>query len=182
MAEQLAFNALVDLAQRSLASAKGLPAQTEVRQYWSGIGFSLMGSALVSPMGEITELLELPEYTKCPGVQPWVLGVANVRGRLLPLFDMAAFFGGRLDGQRKKHRVLVLERDGFYAGLVVDAAMGMQHFPVESFTADAGEIAETLLPFVGGCYGHSSKGGDREWYVFNPAKLIEDPRFANAAR
>jgi twitching motility protein PilI len=60
---QAAFQALLDLAQRSRAAARGLPAQTDIRPHWSGIGFSLMGSNFVAPMGEVSEMLEVPSYT-----------------------------------------------------------------------------------------------------------------------
>jgi len=180
-----AFTALLDLAQRSRQSAKGLPAQGKVVPHWSGIGFQIMNYYMVAPMGEFTELLEFPSYTKLPGVQPWVLGVANVRGRLLPLFDMAAFFGSRLEGQRKKHRVLVLESEGLYSGLVVDTALGMQHFPVETYSDQVMDVENSLRPFVKGSYAPSRGGltaADQRWFVFSPALLAQEPRFVNAAQ
>ena len=180
-----AFTALLDLAQRSRQAAKGLPAQTSVVPHWSGIGFQLMNHYMVAPLGEFSELLEFPSYTKLPGVQPWVLGVANVRGRLLPLFDMGVFFGSRLEGQRKKHRVLVLETEGLYSGLVVDKALGMQHFPVETFNNQVDDVESSLQPFVRGSYSQS-RGGltapDQRWFVFSPALLAEDSSFVNAAQ
>lgn len=182
---QVAFNALVDLATRSRSAAKGLPSQIDVQQQWSGIGFSLLGQLFVAPMGEISELLEMPDYTQMPGVQPWVMGVANVRGRLLPLFDMAMFFGAHLDGQRKKHRVLVLEEDGLYSGLVVDAAMGMQHFAADSFDSDKTELNGQLQDLVVGSYNQNLSARSNSsncWYVFSPKRLIEEPRFVNAAQ
>lgn len=180
-----AFNALLDLAKRSRQAAKGLPAQTKVVPHWSGIGFQLMNHYMVAPMGEFSELLEFPSYTKLPGVQPWVLGVANVRGRLLPLFDMGAFFGSRLEGQRKKHRVLVLETEGLYSGLVVDTALGMQHFPIETYASDVDGVEPALKSFIKGSYAQSRSGltvADQRWYVFSPALLAQDPRFVNAAQ
>ncbi|MGQ9424930.1 chemotaxis protein CheW [Gilvimarinus sp. F26214L] len=180
MAEsQAAFDALVDLAQRSRRSAKGLPSQTKVQPQWSGIGFTLLGQHFVAPLGEVSELLEFPSYTRLPGVQPWVLGVANVRGRLLPLLDLATFLGGELGGARKLHRVLVLEMDELYAGLVVDSALGMQHFPTDSFSVELASLDEQVKPYVTGSY--TKTDGDQPWYVFSPARLSDDPQFLNAA-
>lgn len=185
MPNQLAaFNALLDLAQRSKRSAKGLPSQIETVQQWSGIGFNVLDQYFVAPMGEISELLEMPSYTKLPGVQPWVLGVANVRGRLLPLLDLAVFLGGRLNSSRKMHRVLVIEVNGLYTGVVVDAALGMQHFPISSFSQETKELPESAQAFVKGCYSQNrgAIGGDESrWYVFSPTKLAEEPSFVNAA-
>ena len=175
---QVAFQALLDLAQRSRAAARGLPAQTDIRPQWSGIGFSLMGSNFVAPMGEVSEMLEVPSFTHLPGVQPWVKGVANVRGRLLPIFDMANFFGDRLISGRKQRRVLVLETESLYSGLMVDQVFGMQHFPMDEYSEQAGAIASNILPFVTGSY---SLGG-QQWSLFRPGLLAEDPRFINAAK
>lgn len=186
MAEpQAAFNALVSLAQRSRRSAKSLPSAAKVRPHWSGIGFFLLGQHFVAPIGEVSELLELPTYTKLPGVQPWILGVANVRGRLLPLLDLAAFFGGRLDGQRKRQRVLVLEAGELYTGLVVDAALGMQHFPTDTFSSEVEGVDQQFEPFVLGSYLKKQADADsdgQQWYVFSPAQLVENPRFISAAQ
>jgi len=176
---QAAFQALLSLAQRSRAAAHGLPAQADIRPLWSGIGFSLMGSYFVAPIGEVSEMLEVPNHTHLPGVQPWVKGVANVRGRLLPLFDLAMFFGERLVGSRKHRRVLILETETLYTGLIVDQVFGMQHFPMDEYTAKAGTaVASTILPFVTGSYPQ----GNEHWTLFRPALLADDPRFTNAAK
>lgn len=172
-----AFQALLELAGRSKHFARGLPAQVAIKPHWSGIGFSLMGRRFVAPMDEISEMLEVPAYTRLPGVQHWVRGVANVRGRLLPLFDLAAFFGSKIGGQRKQRRVLILDRDGLYSGLIVDQVYGMQHFPVDTFSNDTSSLPDTLTPFVQGAY----RQGENQWNVFSPASLAGEPRFVNAA-
>ncbi len=178
MSEHSAFKALTSLAALSRRSAKGLPAQVDVVPRWSGVGFSFLGSRFVTPMGQMAELMEVPTSTKLPGVQPWVLGLSNVRGRLLPLFDLPAFFGGSISGQKKNHRVLVLETENLYSGIVVDRAFGMQHFSADRFDATGTEIKDEIKPFVKGAY-QDSRG--EMWSVFNLATLAEDPRFLNAA-
>ena len=172
-----AFQALLELAGRSKHFARGLPAQVAIKPHWSGIGFSLMGRRFVSPMDEISEMLEVPPFTRLPGVQPWVRGVANVRGRLLPLFDLAAFFDSKISGQRKQRRVLILDREDIYSGLIVDQVYGMQHFPVDTFNGDKTDLPDRLAPFIQGAY----RQGENQWNVFSPALLASDPRFVNAA-
>ncbi|WP_111642085.1 chemotaxis protein CheW [Marinimicrobium alkaliphilum] len=177
-AQESAFQALKSLADASRAVARGLPAQADIQAMWSGIGFSLMGYRFVAPMGEITEMLEVPHYTHLPGVQSWVCGVANVRGRLLPIFDMAAFYGDRLTSSRKQRRILVLETEKLYSGLLVDQVHGLQHFPVDEFREESGPVASHLSAFVGGSY----RINGTEWLLFKPGQLARDPRFLNAAR
>lgn len=171
------FAALLELARQSVRHAHPLPARVDIKPHWSGIGFSLNGCRMVTPMGEIAELLHLPGSTRLPGVQGWVRGVANVRGRLLPLIDLEAYFGGALTGPRGRQRVLVVEYGELYAGLIVNHVYGMQHFPIDSFVE---AVPEALLPMAGftaGGYRHN----DNEWTVFSPFRLARDQRFYNAA-
>ncbi|MBN8429346.1 purine-binding chemotaxis protein CheW [Microbulbifer salipaludis] len=171
------YLALVDIANRAKAQAQGLPARQEVKPYWTGIGFSLLGHRFVAAMEDVVELLEVPQYTFIPGVQPWVRGVANVRGRLLPLFDMAVFFGGHLNSPRQRRRVLVLERDKVYAGLIVDELHGMQHLALEYGKMPPSDLTEPFAPMVSGQF-QLQQG---RWLVFDLQALLSDFQFADAA-
>ncbi len=117
---QTPFQLLVDIDQRCRRLAAGLPAQQEAVQSWSGIGFRMGGRFFVAPMGEVGEVLHEPRYTQLPGVKTWVKGVANVRGRLLPIMDLCGFLGTELSPLRKQRRVLVVEH------LDVAAVAGVQ--------------------------------------------------------
>jgi twitching motility protein PilI len=178
MAEPLEpFAALLDLAQRGVQHAHGLPAQVDIKPHWTGVGFSMAGRRLVAPMAEVAEILSVPNSTRLPGVKPWVRGVANVRGRLLPLIDLEAFFGGALSGNRKRQRVLALEHGDLYSGLIVSEVHGMQHFPVDSFHNEIPEELESMRLFLAGGY----RSREFDWTVFSPFRLARDARFFNAA-
>lgn len=170
------FAALWEIAQRSISNAQGLPAQVDIKPHWSGIGFKLAGHRFVAPMGEVSEIMAQPPSTRLPGVQSWVRGVSNVRGRLLPLIDLESFFGGSLGG-RKSRRVLALELGDLYTGLIVSEVYGMQHIPVDSFRDEVPEAIDTLKPFLAGSYHHN----DKIWSVFSPFKLAQNAEFFNAA-
>lgn len=178
MSQQLAFRALIELAECSRQNAKALPAQVDASPRWSGIGFSLLGCRFVTPLGQVAEMLEIPPHTRLPGVQPWVVGLANVRGRLLPLFDMPQFLGGKASGQRKQHRVLVVDLHKYFCGLIVDQAFGMQHFTSEGYAEHAENLPEVMQPLVRGSYTDTAGNA---WAVMHIPALIQLPRFASAA-
>ena len=172
--QSTAFDALVSVAQHSLRHAAGLPAQVELRTYWSGVGFELMGERVVVALDDVVETLELPHLTRLPGVQPWVMGVANVRGRLLPITDLAKLLGGE---RRKgaKNRVLVVENGDLFAGLLVDNVFGIQHFPEDEKLSE--ECANTLLaPYVKG--GYAAK--DCLWSICSMSDLLQQSNFMSA--
>lgn len=170
------FGALLDLARRSMINAQGLPLQVDIKPYWTGVGFKLAGRHFVAPMGEVAEILAQPASTRLPGVQSWVRGVSNVRGRLLPLIDLESFFGGHL-GPRKNRRVLALELGDLYSGLIVSEVFGMQHFPVDTFKTEVPDALGALEPFLAGSYRHN----EINWTVFSPFKLAQNAEFFNAA-
>lgn len=171
------FDYLAELSSDILTRNPQLPFEEEIKQTWSGVGFSLLGHRMVAPLGEIVEMIPPPNTTKLPGVQPWIIGLANVRGRLLPLFDLEIFLGGKLLSNRNKHRVLILEMGELYAGLVVSEAYGMQHFPVDLAASEIPEAITHLKDYTLGAY----EAGDYTWSVFSPYRLISDPKFFNAA-
>ncbi|MDX1453483.1 MAG: chemotaxis protein CheW [Oleiphilaceae bacterium] len=173
------FQTLADIAKRSIALAAGLPAQDEAVELWNGIGFTIDGVYYVAPMGSVSELLHLPKYTAVPGVKNWMLGVANVRGRLLPIMDLARFFGlNHASAKSREKRVLVIEHGEVLSGFIVDSVLGMQYFPKESFHEVANNsLPPSAQPYVKGAYSKS----DVEWHVFDTFSLTEDDKFLDVA-
>jgi len=173
-----AYQTLADLAQKSLTAARQIPAQEKTAAQWSGVGFAMFGKHFVVAMTELNEMLEVPVYTKLPGVKPWVKGVANVRGRLLPIYDLAAFFGERLTGNKKQQRLLVIDRDKTYAGLWVDEVFGMQYFDIASRNFKVSpELPESIADFIEGNFEMNGV----VWSVFHPLKLMEKTNFTDVS-
>jgi len=173
------FGILTEISKLSIQFASGLPAQDEAVELWNGIGFSIGGTHYVAAMGSISEILHLPKYTTVPGVQNWMLGVANVRGRILPIMNLSRFFGldhNSLNSRDK--RVLVVDHDEVLSGFVVDNVMGMQYFSVDDFKKGApAKLPRAIHPFIKGVY---AKNGT-EWNVFDSFVLTENEKFLDVA-
>ena len=105
---------------------------------WGGILTHCGGRVLIVPLGEIKEILNFPaRVTSVPLTSDWVLGIANNRGSLLPLFDLQEFLFGAPLVRDERTRVLVLEHGQTAVGLVVESSVGMLHLS-KSDMADAG--------------------------------------------
>jgi twitching motility protein PilI len=178
-ADTLPFDALSDLAEKSLKFSVGLPAQDAAVELWNGIGFTLAGFQCVAGMGTVAELLHLPKYTIVPGVKSWILGVSNVRGRLLPIVDLARYFGLSASQSRfRDKRVLVVEQDELLNGFIVDDVQGMQYFPADGFNSNVSQnLPAALKPFVTGTYIKN----DTEWLVFDSKFLINNDKFLDVS-
>ncbi|SFL89327.1 chemotaxis protein CheW [Marinobacter zhejiangensis] len=178
-AQAAPFAVLTDIAQRSRSLAAGLPEQQEAIELWNGIGFVLAGKRYVAPMGEVVEILHVPRYTHIPGVRSFMLGAANVRGRLLPLVDLAHFFDlPHSSRSMRERRVLVIEQDDVFSGLVVDGVLGMQYFSTESFVDQPKDVPPVVQPLVQGGYERN----EEIWNVFSTTALVEDERFLDVAQ
>lgn len=174
---QTAFQLLLDIDQRCRSLAAGLPLQETRQQGWSGIGFRMGEHFYVAPMGEVGEILHEPRYAALPGVKPWIKGVANLRGRLLPIMDLCAFFGHELSPLRKQRRVLVIDHQDVFAGLLVDEVLGVQHFNERSLMPQTpGNCEASVAQFVQGQFLR-----EQAWLVFSPNTLVLSPGFMDVA-
>ena len=171
------FTQLVDLARRSENAARELPEKKATQTHWTGIGFNLLGHHFVVELDEVAELIRVPQFTGLPEVKPWVTGVANVRGRLLTILDLAIFFGQRPKIARSQRRILVVDTEEAYLGFLVDESLGMQHFPRDSFQQNPGPTDEIFSPFLSG----SCQVAGVHWPVFSLLLLTQDARFHNLA-
>jgi len=171
------FGLLQNIAQRCKSHAADLPSRIEAVTYWRGVGFVLAGQRYVASMSDVSEILTPLKLTLVPGVKHWVQGVANVRGRLVPIMDLAAFLGEPSSAQRNK-RTLVIEKGDLINGLVVDAVLGMQHFPEDSMQPmDGAQVHEKIAPYIIGQY----QRGDESWPVFSIDALLENEHYMDIA-
>lgn len=177
MADQTPLSLLRELDSRVRSSAAGLPEQQEIAETWSGIGFRIGSHYFVSPMSEVTELLRVPAYTRLPNVKPWVLGVSNIRGRLIPLIDLGLFLSNETNMPIRSRRILVVEREDQSDGLVVDGVDGMQYFPIDSYIDEVPDMPESIKPFVSGHFVKDSI----TWSRFNMGMLTENEKFQDVA-
>lgn len=172
-----AFELLLQIDQRCRLLAADLPSQPTRQDRWSGIGFRLGEQDYVAPMGEIAEVLHEPKFTQLPGVKPWVKGVANLRGRLLPIMDLCGFAGRELSAARQQRRVLVVEHNEVFAGLLVDEVFGLQHFAQNSLQPLlSDDLHGPLSAFISGRFQR-----EQTWQVFSPFALVQSQSFMQVA-
>ena len=175
--ENQVFNRLQALSRQYQASAKGLPAQAEVVPTKVVVCFSLLGVQVAVAIEEIAELLEMPPTTRLPRVQEWVKGVANVRGRLLPVMDFGRFLGGATTTPPKQQRVIVLDMHDIFVGLGVDTVYAMRHFRLDTYSESVSQAPAALQPYLEGYFRHD----EENWFLFRPARLIQEPAFMAVA-
>jgi twitching motility protein PilI len=79
-------------------------------------------------MTEISEVLEVPRMTLVPLTKPWYRGVANVRGNIYGIIDLAAYTNHGETVQDAHSRVLLLgQKYAFNAGLLISRVLGLRN-------------------------------------------------------
>lgn len=171
-----ALDLLQEIDQRCRENAVGLPQHVELKNRWSGIGFHVNNQHFVAELGEVIEIMHMPIVTRAPGTHTWVLGVANVRGMLIPVIDLQAFLGGKSIGMRRSARVLVIRHGDVVSGLLVTEVIGLRHF----FTEDRQDVAPEDNA-AGAFVVHEFDTQPVKWGLFSMKRLAESSLFLSVA-
>lgn len=129
------------------------------------LGVQIGESNWLVDMAEISEVLEMPALTPVPLTKPWYRGVANVRGNIYSITDLAAFFGQGASVQDAHSRVLLVgQKFSFNAGLLVTRVLGLRD-------AKGWQHSEQ-----DGMERYQDDGG-QTWTRLNIKQLLQQPEF-----
>jgi len=156
-------------------------ARTEVRvQSWLAVECAGLGLLIQLPTAG--EIFPLGSVLHVPHSEPWFLGVANLRGGLHGVVDLAAFLGLRAplpaDAVRDQAQLLAFNpTHGAHCAVLVDRLAGLRSATqLTAVPADAaGQAASAHRPaFAGPCW---RDGDGRVWQEIDLAALARNEQF-----
>lgn len=124
--------------------------------------FALGGEVYALPILDITEIIEFRNLTVVPMMPSFIRGVINLRGRVVPVVDMAARFSrGRTDVARRTSIIIVEAaqtvgedgeptQDGQDMGIMVDAVNKVVHLGAEDIEPPPAFGAGIRSDFISG--------------------------------
>lgn len=172
------LDALRVLEGRCLMHAAGLPQPEAPQDVWAGVLFRVGPAAFLAPIEEIGEMLEAPrDITPVPCAKPWVCGMSNNRGILLPIFDLRAYLFGAPSARNARNRVLVVRHDEFPFGLLVADVVGIRHFEASAREPTAPNQGAGIDDLLDGSF----RLGVDCFPVFSVRRLGVDAKFNLAA-
>jgi chemotaxis signal transduction protein len=95
------------------------------------------------PIDNVLEVAELGSLCPLPGAGGAVLGVRNLRGQVLPVFDLARVLA--ITGDPAPPRVVVAEHAGRLAGLAVDEVTDVGTLAGDAEPAEAAHLSGAIL-------------------------------------
>jgi twitching motility protein PilI len=167
---------LIHIEKLCLCNAQDLPQQHDDEDKWPGIGFMIGRLHLVAPLEEVAEILTPMPLSRVPRTKPWLCGIANVRGNLMPVMDLQSYFDDRPAVSHRRSRILVINHHDVYSGVIVDAVLGLKHFRHDQRCGE--------LPGDDRIRAYMRDGfrvGLEHWGVFSMHALAEAPQFLHAA-
>ena len=115
------------------------------------------------------EVVALRDLTPLPGAPAFVAGLVNVRGRVVSVVDLKAFFDLPPKGLPDLNRVLVVADEHLEFGLLVDAVLGVT-------VIDADHIHPPLPTHTGVRERYLRGLTPARLAVLDGARLLADPR------
>ncbi|WP_250031715.1 chemotaxis protein CheW [Paractinoplanes maris] len=94
------------------------------------VSFAVQGQEYALPIDQVQEIVQAPEsISHVPNAGSRVLGVVDLRGRLLPVVSMRRVFGLPVTPLEPQNRIVVVSIDGGVVGVVMDTVREVLRVP-----------------------------------------------------
>lgn len=133
--------------------------------------FTLGENEFAIPIGVVREILNVAKLVALPNMPAAMVGIINVRGKVLPIVDLKTKFamGNGLSRERAGQKILLVELESTMVGFLVDAVS-----EVLRVSQDALEYLETIQGAKGNLIDSICKVGDRLIPLVDSSKLLTD--------
>ncbi|MDH5183477.1 MAG: chemotaxis protein CheW [Gammaproteobacteria bacterium] len=172
-----AFELLLELEQSSNQSREIAEQQLLSAGHFQYVRFRVSECFLMVKVISISEILPLPAVTQVPFTKPWVVGVSNIRGEVIPISDFSHFLFERGINKNKKNKLIILKGAGFSTAILVDEVLGMSDVVEDDISTDTSSVEEQIKPYIIGTVTRD----EHTYSVMDSKTLLAEPGFMKAA-
>ena len=149
------------------ATAKGGAVST------SRLGVNVSSRKVLINLSQVSEVLPVPPIQFVPLTQPWFLGVANVRGNLYNITDLAQFMGLPPTQKSANNRIVLINSETTtQSALLIDSLVGLRSIEAMQALEESAESNETF--FSNKTYQDADKN---KWFELDVEALVQDKSF-----
>lgn len=157
------------LRARARALARTPPRATAAGAMLEVLEFRLASERYAVESRLVQEVHPLRDLTPLPCTPPFVLGIVNVRGRILPVLDLKKFFDLPERGLTDLHRIILVHGNNLELGLLADVIVGVRNVRADSLLPS--------LPTLTGIRADFLKGvSDERLVVLDLDRILRDPK------
>ena len=132
-------------------AATGAAAQPDQQQY---LTFVLGGEAYAMGILAIKEIIEYGALTEVPRMPPFIRGVINLRGAVVPVIDLSARFGKPATQVTRRTCIVIIEvmtgEETQDVGVMVDAVNAVLEIPAQEIEPPPSFGANIRTDFISG--------------------------------
>ena len=140
---------------------------TQVGQTLPVMEFQLEYEKYAMNVKHIQEVCILKEYSSIPGVPRYILGITNLRGRVIAIVDLKHLFSLPRKGLAYHNKVIVVGNEKILMGLLADEILGLR-------TVALSEI-QTQMHALTGKRAEYFAGVTRDWTsILDVEKILTD--------
>jgi len=163
MSSQDPFSLLQQMQADTMSVTPDLPEEAQVANMWSGI--------------QVTEVLRCPDYAVVPGTKSWLKGIANIRGNLITIVDLAEYFGKEPVFLDDRARLMVINVEDLNTAVLVNDVFGLRHFDEDQDKRNIPGLDDPVDAHITGAFLRDKV----LWGVFDMESLSQHSRFQNVA-
>lgn len=127
-------NTILQERAQSIAGRKNMDNST-TEEIVSVVEFLLMPERYALEGNYVSEVFFLKEITTIPGTPPFVMGVINLRGRIVSVINLKSLFNLKDKGLTDLNKVIVLKSDEMEFGIASDSIVGNKSIEVNSLSS-----------------------------------------------
>ena len=114
------------------------------------VEFMLMPEKYAIEEKYISEVFFLKDITAIPGAPAFVMGVINLRGKILSVINLKCFFNLKDRGLSDLNKVIVIQNDNMKFGIVSDAILGSKTIALSSLSPPPLTLLNNGAEFISG--------------------------------
>jgi twitching motility protein PilI len=146
----------------------GLPEAADGTARVQRYGFRIGACRFVHDLSLAVELIELPRCYALPNASEWFSGLVNLRGNLVPVFDLKNLLG-MTNPVGYRQMLLVIGKGERVAGLIIDGTPDHITIDAGSRVNDPPNVPDVLREFLRGAYEYAGE----VWYQLNYEGFFE---------
>lgn len=145
-----------------------MPEETQSDDWIEVLAFSLSGETYAVESEHVALVMPLSQYTPLPGTPPHVLGIVNVRGRVVSVLDLRVLFELPCGGLSDKNFLAILQGPQMEFGVLIDRVLGINHIHRNTLQTEMANLSGIRAAYLLGVTSN-------QWTVLDGARLLGDP-------
>ncbi len=106
--------------------------------------FKLASETYAIEIAKVKEIIVMQSVTGIPCTSEFIEGILNLRGHVIPIFNLRRRFGLREEETTKNSRMIVVEVNGNTVGMAVNSVSEVLRIPLESIEKTSEMITYTI--------------------------------------